>query len=189
MALTDEERHRLITLARMSIESALNLSAPPSTDDLPAPLLEPRGVFVTLKSHGELRGCIGYVEPRVPLAFATIEVAQKAAFEDPRFPPLTRDEWPSVQVEVSILSSLDRVMSIEEIEVGKHGLVIDAGFTRGLLLPQVATEQGWDREQFLRHTALKAGLPPDSWKKSGIRLYTFTTETISESHYRASTIS
>jgi uncharacterized protein (TIGR00296 family) len=80
-------------------------------------------------------------------------------------------------------------MSIEEIEVGKHGLVIDAGFTRGLLLPQVATEQGWDREQFLRHTALKAGLPPDSWKKSGIRLYTFTTETISESHYRASTIS
>jgi AmmeMemoRadiSam system protein A len=180
MALTDEERKALLQIARQSIESVLLHRPTKDLSGLQGELRELRGVFVTLKRHGELRGCIGYVEPRLPLAEAVQEVAQKAAFEDPRFLPLTMEEWPDVDIEISILSPLERVTDVQEIEVGKHGLVIDAGFTRGLLLPQVATEYHWDREQFLRHTAIKAGLPPDAWQKSGVRLYTFTTETFGE---------
>jgi AmmeMemoRadiSam system protein A len=180
MALTDEERKALLQIARKSIESVLLHRPTKDLSGLQGELRELRGVFVTLKRHGELRGCIGYVEPRLPLAEAVQEVAQKAAFEDPRFLPLTMEEWPDVDIEISILSPLERVTDVQEIEVGKHGLVIDAGFTRGLLLPQVATEYHWDREQFLRHTAIKAGLPPDAWQKSGVRLYTFTTETFGE---------
>jgi AmmeMemoRadiSam system protein A len=180
MALTDEERKALLQIARKSIESVLLHRPTEDLSGLQGELRELRGVFVTLKRHGELRGCIGYVEPRLPLAEAVQEVAQKAAFEDPRFLPLTMEEWPDVDIEISILSPLERVTDVQEIEVGKHGLVIDAGFTRGLLLPQVATEYHWDREQFLRHTAIKAGLPPDAWQKSGVRLYKFTTETFGE---------
>ncbi len=180
MALTDEERKELLQIARKSIESVLLHRPTTDLSSLQGELRELRGVFVTLKRHGELRGCIGYVEPRLPLAEAVQEVAQKAAFEDPRFLPLTMEEWPDVDIEISILSPLERVTDVQEIEVGKHGLVIDAGFTRGLLLPQVATEYRWDREQFLRHTAMKAGLPPDAWQKSGVRLYKFTTETFGE---------
>lgn len=180
MPLTDEERSELLQIARRSIESVLLNRPIQDLSGFQGELKEPRGVFVTLKMKGELRGCIGYVEPRLPLVDAVQEVAQKAAFEDPRFMPLTIEELPDVDIEISILSPLERVTDIHEIEVGKHGLVIDAGFTRGLLLPQVATEYQWNREQFLRHTAIKAGLPPDAWQKSGIRLYKFTTETFGE---------
>ncbi|HEY4612614.1 MAG TPA: AmmeMemoRadiSam system protein A, partial [Bacteroidota bacterium] len=162
MALTDDERTKLLQLARNSIGSVLQHSSLPAPEFKDRYLQEPRGVFVTLRMGGELRGCIGYVEPRLPLGNAVQEVSQKAAFEDPRFAPITLEELSVVEVEISVLSPIERVTDINEIEVNKHGLVIDAGFTRGLLLPQVATEYHWDREQFLRHTAIKAGLPPEA---------------------------
>jgi AmmeMemoRadiSam system protein A len=129
---------------------------------------------------GELRGCIGYIEPKLPLAVTVQEVAQKAAFEDPRFPELTRQELSVVEIEVSILTPVERVKDIEEIEIGTHGLVVESGATRGLLLPHVATMYHWDREQFLQQTSVKAGLPPDAWKKSGVAIYKFSTETFSD---------
>jgi AmmeMemoRadiSam system protein A len=180
MWLTDEERLQLLHLARQSIESALRGREYSAAGHVGGALDEPHGVFVTLRIRGELRGCVGYIEPKLRLADAVVEVARKAALEDPRFPPVNMTEWGDILVEVSVLSSLEQMTNPEEIEVGKHGLVIDAGFARGLLLPQVASEQHWSREEFLRRTALKAGLPPDAWRKSGIRLYRFTTETISE---------
>ena len=137
-------------------------------------------MFVTLRQGKELRGCIGYVEPRLPLANAVAEVAQKAAFEDPRFAPLDSDELTTIDIEISVLSPLEKVENVEEIEVGKHGLVIEAGMLKGLLLPHVAVEYGWSREQFLNHAALKAGLPAEAWHNRRTRLFAFTTETFSE---------
>jgi AmmeMemoRadiSam system protein A len=180
MPLSEDERTELLKRARASIEGVLVHKPVEFRPVEGGALSEPRGVFVTLKMGSELRGCIGYVEPRMPLAHAVQEVAQKAAFEDPRFMPLSHDELPQVEIEISILSPLRQISEIGEIEVGKHGLVVDAGFTRGLLLPQVAREYQWDREQFLRHTAMKAGLSPDAWKNPGVRLFTFTTETFGE---------
>ena len=179
MPFSEDERNDLLQIARKSIESALKGQS--LRDPVPhsQALHDPRGVFVTLRIEGELRGCIGYVEPQLPLAAAVLEVARKAAFEDPRFSHLTEPEFSQVEIEISVLSPLERVSDIEDIQVGKHGLVIDAGFARGLLLPQVPTAHEWDREQFLRHTAIKAGLPPEAWQKSGVRLFTFTTETFS----------
>ncbi len=143
-------------------------------------LREPAGVFVTLELHRELRGCIGYVEPVLPLAEATREVAAKAALEDPRFDPVTSGELSEIEIEISVLSPLHEIHSPDEVTVGVHGLVLESGFRRGLLLPQVATDYGWDRFEFLSHTARKAGLPPDAWKRPGARLSTFTVERFSE---------
>lgn len=180
MAFSEDERNELLHIARKSIRAALDGRPLPEVQTISNMLGQPRGVFVTLRLAGELRGCIGYVEPRLPLAEAVQEVAQKAAFEDPRFSHLSKEEFAQVELEISVLSPLERVSDIREIEVGKHGLVLDAGIARGLLLPQVATSSHWDREQFLRHTAIKAGLPPEAWQKSGVRLFTFTTETFAE---------
>jgi len=129
---------------------------------------------------GELRGCIGYIEPRFPLVETVQEVAQKAALEDPRFPPLTPRELGKVDIEISVLSPLKKVSDVNEIVVGTHGLVIDAGYTRGLLLPQVATEWGWEREQFLSQTCRKAGLQADAWKLKRVTIYSFTSAVFSE---------
>jgi len=104
----------------------------------------------------------------------------KAAFEDPRFPTLSAREFEEVEIEISVLSPLRKITDVGEIEVGKHGLVLEAGFARGLLLPQVATEYGWDREQFLNHTARKAGLYPDAWRQKGTSIFIFTSDVFSE---------
>ncbi|GJQ20016.1 MAG: AMMECR1 domain-containing protein [Bacteroidia bacterium] len=175
----DVEKRDLLRIARASIEGVLG-GERPTMPDASAHLLERRGVFVTLRVGKELRGCIGYVEPRLPLAQAVAEVACKAAFEDPRFAPLTPEELPSVDIEISVLSPLEAVRDIAEIEVGRHGLIIEAGRCKGLLLPNVPVEYGWDREEFLNHTALKAGLPPEAWRDEHTRLFKFTTETFSE---------
>jgi AmmeMemoRadiSam system protein A len=180
MQLTDDEKRELLRRARASIEAELkgipNPTSPPTTSTLETPC----GAFVTLRIGGDLRGCIGYVEPRLPLVQTVEEVAKKAAFEDPRFVPLTRDELDAVDIEISVLSPLWLIKDISEIEVGKHGLVVDAGYTRGLLLPQVPLEYGWDRQQFLAHTSLKAGLMPDAWKQPHVKLFVFTSDVFSE---------
>ena len=180
MNLTIADKKELLQLARESIQTILKDAPPPKGDYSSAKLNELSGAFVTLHLLGELRGCIGYVEARFPLWRTIEEAAQKAAFEDPRFPPLTQREFADVEIEISVLSPLKKITDVAEIEVGKHGLVVDAGYTRGLLLPQVATEYGWGREQFLSHTCRKAGLPADAWKTKSVAIFTFTSDVFSE---------
>lgn len=180
MHLGDDEKRELLRVAREQIESAFHKppsQPPPRSSET---LQRPSGVFVTIRNRGELRGCIGYVEARLPLVEAVAEVARKTAFEDPRFPPVTADEAGDLKIEISVLSPPEVVKDLSMIEIGRHGLIVEAGFARGLLLPQVATEHHWDREEFLNHTALKAGLPPDAWRMAGSRVFAFTTETFSE---------
>ena len=180
MELSTDDKKELLRIARDSIDAALmnKPSAPSgSTSEV---LNELCGAFVTLHLLGELRGCIRYIEPRSSLRETVEEVAQKAALEDPRFPPLTPKELERVEIEISVLSPLQKVSDVDEIVVGTHGLVIDAGYTRGLLLPQVATEWGWGREQFLSQTCRKAGLKTDAWKKKQVTIYSFTSTAFSE---------
>jgi uncharacterized protein len=184
MKLTNEEKKTLLKIARSSIQSVLDGKPLPHKEYKSEVLDQPSGVFVTLHIGEDLRGCIGYVEPFYPLAQATQEAAVKAAMEDPRFMPITLTELANITIEISVLSPLSELHDITKIEVGKHGLVIDAGFRRGLLLPQVATEYKWDREEFLDHTARKAGLPPDAWQRKEVKLFTFTVEKFDESEFR-----
>lgn len=180
MQLSIEDKKELLQIARDSIEAALEDVPSPEKDYAGKVLSELRGAFVTLHLHGELRGCIGYIEARFPLYRTVTEAAEKAALEDPRFSPLTEKEFEEVEIEISVLSPLKKISDVSEIQVGKHGLVIDAGYTRGLLLPQVATEYGWGRDQFLSHTARKAGLPADAWKQKNVEIFIFTSEVFSE---------
>jgi uncharacterized protein len=183
MNFKNEEKQILLNIARSAIESALEKKQLPKLKVQSKELNRPSGVFVTLRIGGDLRGCIGYVEPVYPLAQAVQELALKAAFEDTRFLPMTRPEFKNTEIEISVLSPLSELPDVEKIEIGKHGLVIDDGYRRGLLLPQVATEYNWDHKQFLKHTALKAGLSPDAWKNKGIKLYTFTVEKFDEPEF------
>ena len=138
------------------------------------------GVFVTLNSNSELRGCIGYVEGIMPLQEAVREMAEAAAFEDPRFPAVNSKEVEDLEIEISVLSPLKEVKDISEIEIGLHGLIIEKGFYKGLLLPQVAGEYGWNNETFLKHTCIKAGLPEDAWQDDDIVIKIFSAEIFSD---------
>lgn len=171
------EREILIHLAHRAIESALR----EESIDLRAPtahLGEERGAFTTLHLDGMLRGCIGYVLPVAPLYETVARTAAAAAFEDPRFEPVTLGEATGLKIEISVMSRLFPIRP-EEVEVGKHGLLVSALGRRGLLLPQVATEHGWDAETFLTETCHKATLPGDCWKRDAT-LEAFTAEIFSE---------
>jgi AmmeMemoRadiSam system protein A len=150
--------------ARQAIRDRVRGTSDAFTHPEDPALQAPGAAFVTLMRGGQLRGCIGYVEPIKPLAEAVAYCAAAAASADPRFPPVTPNELPHLRVEVSILSPLRPVVDPHEIQVGIHGLSVSQTGRHGLLLPQVATEFGWDRETFLRQTCLKAGLPGDAWK-------------------------
>lgn len=177
--LSPAQQAEVLRIARLSLESHVKEGRPPSIQvDDPA-LQRPCGAFVTLKKGGELRGCIGSLQAAEPLADTVIEMAGAAALRDPRFEPVQPEELPAIEIEVSVLSPLRRISEVSEIEVGRHGLYLVQGLNRGVLLPQVATEQGWDREQFLRHTCLKAGLPPDAWQK-GAQIFVFTAQVFGE---------
>ncbi len=176
--LTEDESHTLLTIARRSLEAAILGREAPDSRGCSGVLQEHRGAFVTLRRHGELRGCIGHVEPDKPLAQTVAECAASAALYDPRFPAVTPREIPQVNIEISVLSPLADI-SPEDIEIGVHGLMISNGFRRGLLLPQVPGEWGWDREDFLDQTCVKAGLPANAWRR-GARIQAFTTEIVAE---------
>ncbi len=178
--LTPAERKSLLTIARQTIEEYIRFGIRPKVEPLTERLKRKQGVFVTLHKHGELRGCIGYVEGIEPLYLAVQDMAISAATEDPRFPPVTASELPDIDIEITVLSPLRRINSPDSVIVGKHGLVIRRGFYSGLLLPQVPVEQNWNREQFLIHTCLKAGLPPDAYKDPKAELYVFTGEVFGE---------
>jgi len=183
LVMSEEEKRYLLKLARHTLEKYFNLPTE-ELPDLKTPNLEkPLGVFVTLMKEGELRGCIGYPEPVKPLKEAVVDMAISAAVNDPRFFPVEPREVSELEIEISVLSPLKKIQSIEEIEVGKHGLVIQRGNQRGLLLPQVASEHHWDRETFLSHTCMKAGLPADAWQWDDVEIYIFSAEVFSEKDF------
>ncbi len=175
------ERTILLRLARESILSALEGREIPL--DPPTPhLAEPRGAFTTLYLGGELRGCVGYVFPVSSVYRAVADTARAAAFEDTRFGPVTLAEAAQLEIELSILSSPQSI-SIEAIEIGRHGLLISLAGNRGLLLPQVPLEHNWDRITFLEQTCRKAGLPLGAWK-NGATIEAFTAEVFGDKHQR-----
>jgi AmmeMemoRadiSam system protein A len=173
--LTSEQRSVLLASARQAIRDRVRGTPDAFKHPEDPTLRAPGAAFVTLMRRGELRGCIGYVEPIKPLAEAVAHCAAAAASADPRFPPVTPSELPHLRVEVSILSPLRPVVDPLEIQVGIHGLSVSHSGRHGLLLPQVATEFGWDRETFLRQTCLKAGLPGDAWK-GGAEIQIFSVD-------------
>jgi AmmeMemoRadiSam system protein A len=171
---SSQQRLYLLRLAHEAILAKIDGGSHPA----PAPdsewLAEHRGVFTTLYLHGQLRGCVGYAMPIAPLLRAVTETACAAAFDDTRFVPVTAEEAHSLEISLSILSPL-ALIPAEEVVVGRHGLLISEGARRGLLLPQVPVENGWDRETFLQQTCRKAGLPLDAWGK-GATIEAFTAE-------------
>jgi AmmeMemoRadiSam system protein A len=179
-SISEAGRVFLLNLARETIHARLEgrTHSPAEPDD--TTLLEERGAFVTLKIGERLRGCIGHVVPVVPLWRAVRENAEAAAFRDPRFPPLTRDEFPGVRLEISALTPLARCEP-GDIVVGRDGILIERGASRGLLLPQVAAEYNWDVETFLDYTCRKAGLKDGCWRDPGTTVTSFRAEVFSES--------
>ncbi|MBI4644629.1 MAG: AmmeMemoRadiSam system protein A [Deltaproteobacteria bacterium] len=180
MSVSEADKKRLFELARASIRAHLKRESIPSLEGASPLLCEPRGVFVSLHRQGRLRGCIGYLEAVKPLGQAVVEMAAAAAFHDPRFRPLGQEELADLEVEISVLTPMQRLDQVENIEVGKHGLYIEKGSSRGLLLPQVAVEYRWDRTTFLEQTCCKAGLPHQAWKDPDTRIYTFTADIFSD---------
>ncbi|HPC87080.1 MAG TPA: AmmeMemoRadiSam system protein A [Smithellaceae bacterium] len=180
MELTQQEKTALLEIARRAvIAKVANRELPRIYGDFPI-LKEKRGAFVTLKKRGHLRGCIGYIKAVKPLGETVQEMAVAAAFHDPRFPSVKSEEIRDLSFEISVLSPLQKIRNIEDIEVGKHGLYIVRGYNSGLLLPQVATEFGWDRETFLRETCFKAGLPHKAWKDKETEIYIFSANYFSD---------
>jgi AmmeMemoRadiSam system protein A len=178
--LSPEEQAELLQLARDTITTYLQERRIPSYETDNPHFLQAGGAFVTLKKYGELRGCIGYIVSDKPLYQTIQEVAVAAAVQDPRFPPVRSDEMEELTVEISLLSPMQLVTDTNNIVVGKHGLLIRRGYYQGLLLPQVAPEQGWNREQFLEGVCYKAGLPPTAWRDPATELYSFTAEVFGE---------
>jgi AmmeMemoRadiSam system protein A len=175
LELTSDQRAELLAIARWAIRErvrGLGSTAGPFWD----PRLQTAGAaFVTITRQGQLRGCIGYVDPVKPLVEAVMHCAAAAATADPRFPPVTPEELPHLEIEISVLSPLRRIDDPAEVHVGTHGLYISQSGLHGLLLPQVATDFGWDRETFLRQTCLKAGLPGDAWRH-GAEIQVFSVD-------------
>ncbi|HEY9164930.1 MAG TPA: AmmeMemoRadiSam system protein A [Candidatus Kryptonia bacterium] len=181
--LSAEAKVELLKIARRGLEAVVKREKLKLDTPVLPELQRESGAFVTLREKGELRGCIGYIEPRLPMYKAVAETASKAATSDPRFEPVTEPELEKIDLEVSILSALNKVTNVEEIVVGRHGLVIERGYYRGLLLPQVAGENNWDRNEFLRYTCFKAGLDDDSWRDPDTKIYSFTAEVFGESEF------
>ncbi len=175
----EDDRRFLLDLARSAISNRLADLPPPVSSPPSDLLLEQRGAFVTLKIDHVLRGCIGHVVGVSPLWKSVRDNAVAAAFEDPRFPPLTGDELSRTVIEISALTPLCPV-SAEQVVVGRDGVLIECGAARGLLLPQVATEYGWDRETFLDHTCRKAGLEAGCWRRSDAILKVFSAQVFGE---------
>jgi uncharacterized protein len=173
--LTDAQKSALLALARESIVAQVSGRPAPQEPTLDLP--DASGVFVTIKRQGELRGCLGTLQCRRGLAGEVARCAADSASEDPRFPPVSTDEIPELSVEISVLGPLEAIdpRNPSAFVIGTHGLVAEQDFRRGLLLPQVATEWGWNAEQFLRQTCVKAGLRPDAWQH-GAKICRFGAE-------------
>jgi len=176
--LDESQRKGLLGIARRALEGYIGAGKIPTEEGVRGKLAAPGAAFVTLTKNGRLRGCIGFTEAVAPLFKVVQECAVAAATEDPRFPPVSSNELPSLRVEISVLTPLVSIRP-EEVEVGRHGLMVAQGRMRGLLLPQVPVEWGWDRETFLDQVCVKAGLQPSAWRH-GATLRAFTAEVFGE---------
>lgn len=177
--LTDLGKKELLALARNTIKKYLadgERTDPPGAQPV---FLEKRGVFVTLHHRGELRGCIGYPLPYKPLGEAVVDNAIAAATEDPRFPAVSAEELPELDIEISVLTVPRKVAGPDQVQVGRDGIIISKGFQRGLLLPQVPVEQGWNLEQYISYGCRKAGLAQDEWKR-GVQIEVFQASVFAE---------
>ncbi len=179
--LSIQQRKKLLGIARQSIQTYLQTGKKLQINEADPVLNQKMGAFVTLNQHQELRGCIGNLVGSQPLYLIVRDMAVEAAVDDPRFSPLSLKELEEVEIEISALSVLEKVPSADKIELGKHGVLVKKGFNSGVFLPQVATETGWSKEEFLNNLcAHKAGLPRDAWKDKNTELYIFSAEVFSE---------
>ena len=176
--LNGKEQRELLWIVRETVKHRLKNEDFNPSCELDG-LRQKRGLFVTLHYMGRLRGCIGTFTSDLPLYGAAAKMALSAAFNDPRFEPVSPSEIDKIDIEISVLSSLQEVKKLEDIKVGVHGIYITKGSHRGVLLPQVALEQGWNAEEFIAHTCMKAGLPADAWKK-GARIEIFSAQVFGE---------
>jgi len=179
--LNNEQRRKLLEIARKSVEAYLKTGKKIELTETDPLLLKEMGAFVTLREHGELRGCIGNLMGNKPLYLTIRDMAVEAATADPRFPPVQLTELENIDIEISVLSPLERIDSADKIQLGVHGVLVKRGFNSGVFLPQVATETGWTKEEFLSNLcAHKAALPPEAWKDKSTELYIFSAEVFSE---------
>lgn len=177
--LSASEKRTLLKIARDAINQYVLAGKTPKIETTSQNLLNQVGCFVSIKANSVLRGCIGNFTSDKPLFQLVQEMAVSAATRDPRFYPMREGDLANYNLEISVLSPLRKISSVEEVEVGKHGLYIEKNFSRGVLLPQVAVDFGWDRDTFVRQTCIKAGLKPEGWKE-GTDIYVFTAEVFSE---------
>jgi AmmeMemoRadiSam system protein A len=181
MLLNKEQKRKLLQIARNSMETYVKTGKKLELTESDPVLRKEMGAFVTLHEYGQLRGCIGNMIGNQPLYLTVRDMAVEAAVSDPRFSPVSASELSRLELEISVLSPLEKVYSADSIEMGKHGVLVRRGFSSGVYLPQVATETGWSKEEFLSSLcAHKAGLPADAWKDAKTELYTFTAEVFSE---------
>ena len=172
-SLSDQQKKELLSIARKTVEEGTKGKKIPKVEVGDERLTMLAGAFVSLHKRGRLRGCIGRFEAQAPLCETVVDMAWAASRNDPRFNEVEPEELSDIDIEISVLSPLRRITDVNEIEVGRHGIFVAHGYRRGTLLPQVAAEQGWDRNAFLKHTCLKAGLPPDAWKDEGTEIYVY----------------
>jgi AmmeMemoRadiSam system protein A len=182
MMTSEADRQLLLGVARRALTAHVTGAAMTDVESNEV-LLRPAGAFVTLHHRGDLRGCIGHIEAHEPLGLVVARCAVAAGSSDPRFPAVTPGELTHIDIELSILGPLESISAVDEIEIGRHGLLVELGRHRGLLLPQVATERKWNRETFVAQTCHKAGLPPDAWKK-GAHIRRFVAEVFGEAPER-----
>ncbi len=179
--LTPAARKTLLAHIRGALEAWLgSRELREDISGLPEELQRPAGAFVTLHKRGHLRGCIGTFQADEPLARIAVRMGAAAAVQDPRFPPLSRQELDECEIEISVLSPPRPISSPDDIEIGVHGVQLGKGANRGVFLPQVAPEQGWDRDTMLDHLCIKAGLSEGAWRREALELEVFTAEVFSE---------
>jgi len=178
MVISLDDQGRLLELAHRALEARVRHAGLPDIDNTLVPDVR-RGAFVSIFHDGELRGCLGRLNSQLPIARLVAQLAQAVADSDPRFDRVTPQEIGSIGFEISVLTREREIQSVDEIEIGKHGLIVEQGTSRGLLLPQVPGEHGWDRDTFLDHTCLKAGLAADAWRR-GARVFVFEAQIFGE---------
>jgi len=178
--LNAKEKATLLAIARKAIETYVRTGEAATEPREEKALNMRNGCFVTIKQHDQLRGCIGTFQSEHPLFKEVAEMAVASATKDPRFYPMKDGDLNDFNLEISVLSQLRKIEEIEEIEVGTHGIYLEKGYHRGVLLPQVATEHSWDRETFLKQTCLKAGLPTDAWQADDAEIYIFSAQVFGE---------
>ena len=178
--LTAGEKEALLSIARHAIDTFIRTGETYNEPREERNLNRKNGCFVTIYKNGELRGCIGNFQSELPLFKEVSQMAVSSATRDPRFYPMKEEDLDDYHLEISVLSPLKKIEDTDEIEVGTHGIYMEKGYYRGVLLPQVATEYGWDRETFLKQTCVKAGLPTDAWQAEDTEIYIFSAQVFGE---------